>query len=296
MEKQSDKKITWMIKTFSSLQSEIVQSDIVVVGRCRWRLKAYPKGDNKAYHFSLYLGVADSEYLPLGWRRHAKFSLTVVNQFTEKLSQLGETQQWFDKTNPVWGFSEMISLDELHDKEGFLVNGEVKIVVKVDVLEVQGKVDVSEESSPVMETIDVNGFQVLPWQVESVNRMFEKHQDIASNFRPKNPYLKTAYMNVLLSLTQTICHSPWEISNDDLAEEYAALSYLTAEGFQLDWLGKKLDEVKEKKQKEKACLAQLQELEEELKPLKRKYSEMEAQMDKVKAELSAAKYPVSVYN
>ncbi|KAJ4866182.1 Protein RESTRICTED TEV MOVEMENT 3 [Raphanus sativus] len=89
MEKQSDKKITWMIKTFSSLQSEIVQSDIVVVGRCRWRLKAYPKGDNKAYHFSLYLGVADSEYLPLGWRRHAKFSLTVVNQFTEKLSQLG---------------------------------------------------------------------------------------------------------------------------------------------------------------------------------------------------------------
>lgn len=59
----------------------------------------------------------------------------------------------------------MISLDELHDKEGFLVNGEVKIVVKVDVLEVQGKVDVSKESSPVMETIDINGFQVLPWQV-----------------------------------------------------------------------------------------------------------------------------------
>ncbi|CAN6898356.1 unnamed protein product [Brassica oleracea] len=139
-----------------------------------------------------------------------------------------------------------------------LVNGELKIVVKVDVLEVQGKVDVSEESSPVIETMDVNVFHVLP--------------------------------------SQTLCQSPWEISKDDLAEEYAALSYLTAEGFQLDWLGKKLDEVKVKKKKEKACLAQLREIEKELQPLKRKYSEMEAQMDKVKAELSAAKSPVSLYD
>lgn len=105
-----------------------------------------------------------------------------------------------------------------------------------------------------------------------------------------------AYMNILLRLTQTLCQSPWEISKDDLAEEYAALSYLTAEGFQLDWLGKKLDEVKVKKKKEKACLAQLREIEKELQPLKRKYSEMEAQMDKVKAELSAAKSPVSLYD
>ena len=101
-------------------------------------------------------------------------------------------------------------------------------------------------------------------------------------------------MNILLS--QTLCQSPWEISKDDLAEEYSALSYLAAEGFQLDWSEKKLDEVKEKKKKEKACLAQLQEMEKELHPLKRKYSEMEAQMDKVKAELSAAKSPVSLYD
>ena len=74
------------------------------------------------------------------------------------------------------------------------------------------------------------------------------------------------------------------------------MSYLKDAGFQLDWLGKKLDEVKEKKKKEKACLAQLQEMEEELRPLKQKCSEMEAQMDKVKAELSAAKYPVSLHD
>ncbi|KAF8109162.1 hypothetical protein N665_0102s0070 [Sinapis alba] len=79
----------------------------------------------------------------------------------------------------------MISLAELHDKEGFLVNEEVRIVVNVDVLEVQGKVDVSKESLPVMKTIDVNGFHVLPSQGESVNRLFERHPDIASKFRPR---------------------------------------------------------------------------------------------------------------
>ncbi|KAL0853842.1 hypothetical protein Bca101_058994 [Brassica carinata] len=241
MEKQSDKKITWVIKNYSSLQSKIVKSDIFVVGRCRWRLVAYPKGNNKANNFSLFLAVADSELLPLGWRRHVDVSFTVVNQFSDKLSELKETQNWLDKTKPDWGFTDMINLTELYAKKGFLVNGEVKIVVKVDVLEVQGKADVKEESSPVMETIDVSGFQVLPSQ---------------------------------------------EISKDDLSEEYAALSYLTDAGFQLDWLGKKLDEVKENKKKEKACLAQIQEMNEELQPLKRKCSEMEAQMDKVEAELS----------
>ncbi|KAH0914242.1 hypothetical protein HID58_028688 [Brassica napus] len=90
----------------------MVHSDIFVVGRCRWCLKAYPKGNKKANHLSLYLAVANSEYLPFGWRRHAKFSFTVVNQFSYKLSRLGG----------------MISLSELHDKEGFLVNGEVESV------------------------------------------------------------------------------------------------------------------------------------------------------------------------
>jgi len=56
----------------------------------------------------------------------------------------------------------MIPLTNLHTNEGFLVNGELTLVAKVEVLEVVGKLDVSKKSSPVMETIDVNGFQVLP--------------------------------------------------------------------------------------------------------------------------------------
>lgn len=57
----------------------------------------------------------------------------------------------------------MIPLTKLNAKEGFLVNGKLIVVAKVEVLEVVGELDVSEESSSV--TIDVNGFQVLLSQV-----------------------------------------------------------------------------------------------------------------------------------
>lgn len=78
-----------------------------------------------------------------------------------------ETQHWFDQKAADWGFSEMIRLNKLRAREGFMVNGEVVVTVKVDVLQVEGKVDVSEESSPVVETVDVNGFQVLTLQVSN---------------------------------------------------------------------------------------------------------------------------------
>ncbi|KAG7578812.1 MATH/TRAF domain [Arabidopsis thaliana x Arabidopsis arenosa] len=258
---------------------------------CR-HLRFYPKGYNKANCLSLYLHVPDIESLPIGWRIHAKFSLTLVNQYSQNLSKLRETQHWFDQKAPNWGFQEMITLTELHAKAGLVVNGELTIVAKIDVLEVVGKLDGSEESSSVVETVDVNGFQVLPSQVESVKLLFESHQDFASKFRLNNPYMKTAYMNVLLSLTQTLCRSPQEISNDGLFDAGAALSYLREAGFKLDWLEKKLGEVKEKKKKEEACLARLNEMDEQLQPFKKKCLDLEALIDKEKEELLAARAPL----
>ncbi|XP_010490171.1 PREDICTED: MATH domain and coiled-coil domain-containing protein At2g05410-like [Camelina sativa] len=292
MEVKIDTTITWVIKNFSSLQSESLYSDNFVAGGCKWRLWAFPKGNKRANHFSLYLNVRDKESLPIGWRRHAKFSLTVVNKYSEKLSRLRETHHWFEHKAPDWGFPEMISLTELNAKEGFLVKGDLTVVAEIEVLEVVGKLDVSEESSSVMETIDVNGFYVLPSQVDSVKRLFEIHLDLASKFRPKNPHLKTAYMNFLLSLTETLCQSTQELSNEDLSDAGASLAYLKKAGFKLDWLEKKLDEIKEKKKKEEACLARLQEINEQLTPLKQKCLDLEAQIDKEKEELLAARAPL----
>ena len=76
------------------------------------------------------------------------------------------TSRWFDQKHPSFGTQAMLPLTEFLDiNGGFLVNGEVKIVAEVGVLEVVGKSDVLVETPLVNESIDVKGFQVLPSQV-----------------------------------------------------------------------------------------------------------------------------------
>ncbi|KAL0681399.1 hypothetical protein Bca4012_048246 [Brassica carinata] len=84
--------------------------------------------------------------------------------------------------------------------------------------------------------------------VESVRRIFQRHPDIASKFRPKNQHLRTIYINVLLNLNQTMCQPTQELSKDDLNDAYASLAYLTDAGLNLDWLEEKLEEKKEKQE------------------------------------------------
>ncbi|CAL9216960.1 unnamed protein product [Arabidopsis halleri] len=168
MEKQYKKKITWTIKNFSSLPSDKIYSDYFLVGDSKWRLLAFPKGNASGINkcLSMYLDVADSESLPDGWKRHTNFSITVVNQISEKLSAPQVSQNWFDQKSPNWGFPLMLPIAKLVDKnDGFLVNGNVKIVAEVGVLEVVGKSDVLVETLLLHESIDVNGFQVLHSQV-----------------------------------------------------------------------------------------------------------------------------------
>ncbi|KAL1201572.1 MATH domain and coiled-coil domain-containing protein [Cardamine amara subsp. amara] len=321
MENQVDNRFTWVIKNFSSLQtSRVISSDQFLIGGCKWRLVGYPEGYNKSHdYFSLFLQVADYTKLPPGWRRHARYLLVIVNQNPDKSSKRNESSKWFDQKVPGWGLSAMLPLTKLHAKDGgFLVNDELKIVALVNVLEVIGKLDVldsevpqettqplkkkklvedSEESSnlvngtpPVNETMNViNGFQVLPSQVDIVRRIFEKHPDIALEFRPKNPHLRNAYMNFLLTLIETLCQSPGKLTNEDLVEADNALTYVKASGFKVDWLEKKLKEIREKKEDEETGQTRIQELEEGLKDLKEKRLEMETQLEKVKAKVLAAR-------
>ncbi|ESQ44244.1 hypothetical protein EUTSA_v10006437mg [Eutrema salsugineum] len=286
MAKKVGKKFAWVIKNFSSLQCKICYSVPVLIADCKWSLQAFPNGNDVDY-LSLYLQVADFESLPCGWRRYVKLRLTIARQ-----KSLG------------WGFRYMIPLTTLDDeKEGFLNNGDLEVVAEVDVLEVIGTLDESEESNGSLkeaslgkEYMDVNGFQVLPSQVESVRRIFERHPEIAVEFRAKNQHLRQACMNFLLSLIETLCQSLEELTNEDLVEADIALTYVKDAGFKVDWLEKKLDQVKEKKEKEKSDLAMLQETEENLLKLKQKCSELDALAEERKAELSATRTPLSFYD
>uniref|UniRef100_A0A0D3CUJ8 MATH domain-containing protein n=2 Tax=Brassica oleracea var. oleracea TaxID=109376 RepID=A0A0D3CUJ8_BRAOL len=175
----------------------------------------------------------------------------------------------------------MLSLDEINAKDsGFLVNGELKIVVEIELLEIICKVE-------------VNGFHLLSSQVESVSRMFEKHPETASEVHLKNPNLRTGYMSLLLSLIDTLCQSPHKLPKDDLDEAHYALESLTDAGFKLDWLEKKISQVSEMKEKEKDGESRRQDIEKELKDLKQKCSDVEAQLEKEKSEALAAKAPFS---
>ncbi|CAN7056766.1 unnamed protein product [Brassica rapa subsp. trilocularis] len=129
--------------------------------------------------------------------------------------------------------------------------------------------DASEESE--IQSMDVNGFQVLTSQTNRLasDRLCMKpHPDIAVEFRAKNQHLRNACMDFLLSLIDTLCQSLEDLSNEDLVEADIALTYLKDAGFKVDWLEKKLDIVKDKKEKEQSSLARLQEMEDFLLKLK----------------------------
>ncbi|CAA7060684.1 unnamed protein product [Microthlaspi erraticum] len=150
-----------------------------------------------------------------------------------------------------------------------------------------------EEIQRLKETMNVNGFEVSSSQVESVRRIFERHPDIAVEFHAKNQQLRNTCMNFLLSLIQTLCQSLEELSNEDLVEADIALTYLKEAGFKVDWLEKKLDQMKDKKENEQSVLARLQEIEENLKELKQKCSDLDALAGEGKAELSATRTALS---
>ncbi|VVB06146.1 unnamed protein product [Arabis nemorensis] len=158
----------------------------------------------------------------------ATYVFSLFRDFTGELIRL-----WFDQKNASLGF-HAIPLTKLHvENGGFLVNDELKIVAEVKVLEVIGKLDVPKETEAATQPLKkIKLEETSP--VDFVRRIFEKHPDVAFEFRLKNPLLKTAYMNVLLSLIETLCRSPLEISKDDLADAYDSLRSLKDVGFKLD--------------------------------------------------------------
>jgi ubiquitin carboxyl-terminal hydrolase 7 len=78
-------RFTWTIENFTRLNTKKQYSEIFLVGGYKWRVLIFPKGNN-VEHLSMYLDVADSATLPYGWSRYAQFSLSVINQLTNKFT------------------------------------------------------------------------------------------------------------------------------------------------------------------------------------------------------------------
>ncbi|GMI80503.1 hypothetical protein HRI_001719600 [Hibiscus trionum] len=124
-------KFRWIIKNFSSITDEILYSESFIVEGNKWRILIYPKGNN-VDHLSIYLGVADSDTLPSGWRRYARFGLAVIDQIDSKTSITKVATHVFDKEEVHWGFNSFLSLTELHNpRRGYLVNDACLVVAYV---------------------------------------------------------------------------------------------------------------------------------------------------------------------
>ncbi|KAL8264669.1 hypothetical protein R6Q59_022799 [Mikania micrantha] len=80
---------TWTIKNFSTLTEEALFSDAFKIGKVKWKLLLYPKGNmsGEGTHLSIYLGVHDVASFPDGWKLYAKFNLRVKNQCSKVIKR-----------------------------------------------------------------------------------------------------------------------------------------------------------------------------------------------------------------
>ncbi|KAL8224644.1 hypothetical protein R6Q59_000263 [Mikania micrantha] len=127
---------TWTINRFSDLTDNVVSSEVFKVGKVKWKLLLYPKGNKSGAgtHLSVYLGVHDVASFPDGWKLYAKFNLRVKNQCTKSDTE-NETDNWFCNSAKDWGYSSFMLLSELSNSEtGFLLNDNLMVEAKISVM------------------------------------------------------------------------------------------------------------------------------------------------------------------
>ncbi|KAG2243189.1 hypothetical protein Bca52824_094967 [Brassica carinata] len=212
------------IDNFSE-KKDIILSKTFVAGGCEWNLSAYPKGRVLADdHFSLYLDVANHTMLPTGWKRNVSFYFTLLNQSDKELCRSNIARCLvLDVKGTSWGFQKLFPLSKLQEK-GVLEKDRLIIEVYINLIEADD--GESRDVSEKQETVDINGFKVLASQVNLVRKIFSEHPDIAVGLKSKNQVLKTAYMNVLIGLINTLNKPSHNHSETELTKADSELSEL----------------------------------------------------------------------
>ncbi|XP_010468070.1 PREDICTED: MATH domain and coiled-coil domain-containing protein At2g42470-like [Camelina sativa] len=236
---------TFEIDNFWEKEADVIQSPIFSSGGgCEWYVDVYPKGYGAVKdHLSVHFCVATPESLRLGWKRRADISLVLLNQSGKELYKSPKYCNLFCAQLLKRGHSRVSSHKKLKE-EGLLDKLIVQVEIKV----------VEEGEITGKEMLDVRGFQVLYSQATSATRLLEGHPDIAVNFIPKIPLVKTAYMSALLGLVETLNKPPESFTETELNKAKMELNELTRAGFKLDWLGTKLDELSSYDKDQKAML------------------------------------------
>ncbi|VVB03115.1 unnamed protein product [Arabis nemorensis] len=238
-----------------SEKKDPLMSPTFVTAFCKWHVQVHDFDD----HLLLSLCVENPRWIT-GWKRRAKITSLFCGQFPA----------WGDRTLPVSKLKE----------EGFLENDKLIVKVEIKAIEVG--------NATGMEMFEIKGFEVFSDQVVSVSRLFLKHPDVAVDFKPKAKELKTAYMNLLISLIETLRKPPQRLSETELCKAESKLSDLTEAGFKLDWLKKKLDEVPLKRKIAISDGSRVEQVEERIQNLKLALSDLNVELESEMAKSAAA--------
>jgi len=131
-----DTTYTWKIDNFSSLQDKIHFSDVFTMGKRKWKLALYPKGDStgKGKSMSLFIRLNDFETFASGQKICAKYKLRIMNQYHDEHLEITDTG-FFSPPNYGRGSPSFLSLTDLHDaSKGFLVNNTLITEAKVSAI------------------------------------------------------------------------------------------------------------------------------------------------------------------
>ncbi|CAA7038137.1 unnamed protein product [Microthlaspi erraticum] len=275
---------TFEIINFSEKKALIV-SPKFLSGGCGWNIVICPDGEDSDDYLHLYLRVHNPQSLRTGWKRKAYFRFSLLNKSGKVLYSRTEISTiLFCSEFLSWGHKTLpLTLSKLKE-EGFLEKNKLIVKVEVKVVEI-----VHESKVTGKEMLDFQGFNVLYSQVLPVLHIFNKHPDIDEDFKPKDKGVKTAYMNLLLSLIETLRKAPQSFSEAELSNAQSELNELTEAGFKLDWLKKKLDEVcLERKNAIADGSLGVEQVEQRIKNLEQTLSDLKVELESEKAKSAAA--------
>ncbi|CAL5359411.1 unnamed protein product [Camellia sinensis] len=144
---------TLKIESFSELAQLLLdakvqnyESDIFEAGGYKWKLYLHPNGDkerNGEGHISLYLVIAETSDLPLGWEVNVNFKLFVYDQIQDKYMTIQDANgkvRRFHRMKTKWGFAQLLPLGTFNDAaNGYLIHDTCVFGAEVLVINYNGR-------------------------------------------------------------------------------------------------------------------------------------------------------------
>ncbi|XP_052185463.1 uncharacterized protein LOC127797036 [Diospyros lotus] len=137
------------IQSFSSLSRSSLEkysSDKFEVGDYKWRLTIYPSGNKDGGgqgHISMFLTLANTSSLPVGWELHAMFNFFVYDQLRDKYFSLPDNQlRRFHVMKTEWGEAKFVELQVFNDSSnGYLIDDACVFGAEVYILKMTRKAE-----------------------------------------------------------------------------------------------------------------------------------------------------------